>query len=304
MPIHLSTTNPELHLNILDDLVKLYTSQKEDFAKVIFPNKVSVKELYHRVVQWSGLAAATRADESGGVAWQSGVTPFKKDFFPYIYQIGVKYSEQARFRDLHNVYKRYGTEMGRAIYKGRQAYAADMGFNNVTTATGDYLGIDGVALSATTHPTRTTTWSNRATGAALSQTSFESTYIKLWDAREYMDDPYIPMGPWNLLYSPTLVATARKLLETERVIGSNNNDKNIIREFLRDPGPNPFFTNTTRFGFVPVNADDSAMFEGQGMPLNIREWFDGDIPAYKLLANQEMLFGWGSAYNTVWNEGL
>lgn len=301
--IHLVTTNPELALKQLKSLVPLYREKQTDYAKVMFPNKETTNELYWRIVQWGGLAAAHRADEAMGVQWQTGRTPYKKDFFPYIYQVGVKYSVQARNKDVHGVYKRFGKEMARALYKARQNYAADQGFNNVTSTTSEYVGIDAVALASASHPTRTTTWSNLATSGVLGQTSFDNTYIKLWDAREYEDDPYVPVGKFNMLYSPSLVAKARKLLETDRVVGSFDNDKNVIRDYIGNPGPNPFFTNTTRFGFVAMSAEDHPGFEVSAMDVDMKDWFDGNVPCYKLLGMEEYLFGWASAYNTSWNAG-
>lgn len=301
--IHLSTTNPELALRQLKQLIPLFRQQNIDYAMHMFPNKEKSDELYHRIVQWSGLAAAHRADEAGGVNWQTGRTPYKKDFFPKIYQIGVKYSRQARTMDVHGVYKRFGKEMARALYKARQNYGADQGFNNATSTATEYVGIDGVAKTSASHPTATTTWSNLATSGVLSQSTFDDTYQQLWAAREYMDDPYTPVGKFKMLYSRSLVAKARKLLETDRVVGSLQNDKNVIRDYIIDPGPNPFFTNLTQFAFVAADAENNPGFEVQVADYPLIEDFDINVPCYKLLAEEQYLFGTASAYNTVFNAG-
>jgi len=61
------------------------------------------------------------------------------------------------------------------------------------------------------------------------------------DARGLPD----PLVPKYLLIPPALLVTARKLLESEKVAGSANNDKNIVRDYSIKIIVNPYLTDST-----------------------------------------------------------
>ena len=108
---------------------------------------------------------------------------------------------------------------------------------------------DGQALFSTSHPIirpgvdGVTTWSNRhATDAALSISALDAAYTTLRTQKSDSGRWLRFDKPVYLDVHPTMLPTALRILQTERVIGSNYNDKNLYYKALQ-PRANPRFTN-------------------------------------------------------------
>jgi len=92
-------------------------------------------------------------------------------------------------------------------------------WNNLTTGTGNYIGADGVAYAATTHPyarRQTGTWSNYGTAAALTSTTYFTAHKDLrkrTDERGYIS----PIKPTLLIVPPELEKKAREIAESNQV---------------------------------------------------------------------------------------
>lgn len=93
-----------------------------------------------------------------------------------------------------------------------------------------YVGADGVSLINSAHPqVRSGTFSNSLTTPAdFSQTSFESMITQVMDATDD-DNLKIKLMLKSLVVAPLNAIRAEKVLQSDLVSGSANNDKNVVR---------------------------------------------------------------------------
>lgn len=112
-----------------------------------------------------------------------------------------------------------------------------------------YTGADGSALAVTNHPlVGGGTFSNLLTAADLTQTSYEVAIQTVMDAVDDMNLK-IRLMP-KMLFVPTLSAVrAKKILQSDRVTGSNDNDKNVV---AGETGlvVSPWITDTDSWGIT------------------------------------------------------
>lgn len=93
-----------------------------------------------------------------------------------------------------------------------------------------YTGADGQCLVSSTHPQiRSGNFSNvLGTAADLNQTSFETIIQQVMDATDD-DNLKIKLMPKTLVVPTALSIRAEKILTSDLVTGTANNDKNVVR---------------------------------------------------------------------------
>lgn len=90
---------------------------------------------------------------------------------------------------------------------------------------------DGKSLCATDHPlVEGGTCSNKATGA-LNQTNLQAAMLLMRSTKGEAGQ-LVVMRPKKLIIPPALEYTARTLMNSSQIVGSNNNDVNIIKGML------------------------------------------------------------------------
>lgn len=121
-------------------------------------------------------------------------------------------------------------------------------FNNGYTA--GFTGADGVILFSASHVLAGgPTFSNiLATASDLTQTALEQAYI---DISNYTDDRGLRMNlkAVKLLVPTALQFTARKILETEKVVDSADNTKNVIAGSL-SVVVSPYLTDSDQWQLI------------------------------------------------------
>lgn len=120
---------------------------------------------------------------------------------------------------------------------------------------------DGVAFFSASHPLVGTGGIQAnipAIAADLTQTSFEQATT---DIMSFVDDQglNIMVTPKSLLVPPALYHTAHKLLETKQVVGSADNDKNILATMGIEAISDPYLTDTDAW-FLITSVDNGPTF--------------------------------------------
>jgi hypothetical protein len=143
---------------------------------------------------------------------------------------------------------------------------------------------DGQALVSTSHPIirpgidGRTTWSNRhATDAALSISALDAAYTTLRTQKSDNGRWLRFDKPVYLDVHPTMLPTALRILQTERVIGSNYNDKNLYYKALQ-PRANPRLTN--QYSWFLTSDDNDFMWMNRVKPqfiTHVDDIIDGTI---------------------------
>ena len=163
------------------------------------------------------------------------------------YSLGVAISREAQDDDKQNkLVPLVMKELARSMFETMEEDAANQ-LNDAFNAIG--WEADGVALCSASHPILKTggTVSNiSATAAALSITSLDAAMLSLRTTLNDTGRILTEITPEFLDLNPALLPDALRIIKTERVLGSNNNDKNLYFGMLT-PRSNPRLSNANRW---------------------------------------------------------
>lgn len=203
--------------------------------------------------------------------------------------LGFAITEEAMEDNLYDsLSARYTKALARAMAYTKQVKGAAV-LNNAFSSS--FLGGDGVALCATNHPlVAGGTNSNRpTTGVDLNETSLENAIIQIaaWvDERGLM----VSARPKKLVIPPALQFVAKRLFETEKRVGTSDNDINTVKGMGLSYTINHWLTDTNAW-FMLTDVDDGLkMFERVALKTKTDGDFDTGNLRYK--ARERYSFGW------------
>lgn len=174
----------------------------------------------------SGFGAAPVKPEGSAISYDTAQESFTARYTHETVAMGFSITEEAVEDNLYDsLSARYTKALARAMAYTKQVKAAALLNNGFTT----YLSGDGVTLFSTAHPTvGGATNANRPTvNSDLNETSLEQAQI---DIAAYVDERglLIAARPRKLIVPPALHHVATRLLETEKRVGTADNDVSSI----------------------------------------------------------------------------
>ena len=294
-----AATTGNMHHRGMYDVIDTFNSERPDYAQALVSRRITTKDLFEEIAQWSGLGPAAVMNEAGGVPFDIATTPYSKKFYPTIKAIGWDVSDDALETDRYGKLKNFASMAAQSHYITEQQECADI-INYMTSTATARVGIDGVALVSTSHPTKTTTWSNRpATDIYLGARALEQAENECLDQMAYRDYPFPQEGPYNLYVSPANRGLAARLTQSEKLPGGNDNDKNWPGMQIKKVSVNPYITQR-QYWMLRTAADSGhGLFMLQRRPITIKEGYDIRVPTNVFIATAVYIFGWWMA-NGVW----
>ena len=174
----------------------------------------------------SGFGAAPVKGEGTAISYDTAQESFTARYTHETVAMGFSITEEAMEDNLYDsLSARYTKALARAMAYTKQVKAASLLNNGFTT----YLSGDGVSLFNTAHPTVEggVNGNRPATNSDLNETALEQAQI---DIAAYVDERglLIAARPRKLIVPPSLHHVATRLLETERRVGTSDNDVSSI----------------------------------------------------------------------------
>jgi len=257
---------------------------------------------FEEEVKLSGFGAAPVKPEGSAIAYDSAQESFVTRWTHETVAMGFSITEEAIEDALYDsLSARYTKALARAMAYTKQVKAAALLNNGFTT----YNSGDGVTLFSTSHPTVAggVNANRLATNADLNETSLEQAAI---DIADFVDERglLIAARPRKLVIPPQLMFVATRLLETEKRVGTADNDVNAIvtngtypegyrvNHFLTDP--DAFFIKTD----VP---NGMKMFQRAPLTTGMDGDFDTGNVRYK--ARERYSFGVGDPLSMFGSPG-
>lgn len=257
---------------------------------------------FEEEVKLSGFGAAPVKPEGSAIAYDSAQESFVTRWTHETVAMGFSITEEAIEDALYDsLSARYTKALARAMAYTKQVKAAALLNNGFTT----YNSGDGVTLFSTSHPTVAggVNANRLATNADLNETSLEQAAI---DIADFVDERglLIAARPRKLVIPPQLMFVATRLLETEKRVGTADNDVNAIvtngtypegyrvNHFLTDP--DAFFIKTD----VP---NGMKMFQRAPLTTGMDGDFDTGNVRYK--ARERYSFGVGDPMSMFGSPG-
>lgn len=261
----------------------------------------SARQAWVEDVGTSGFGLLQQKGEAQGVSYDTEQQGFVSRYTMVTYALGFKISKELFEDDLYDV---VGERRARGLaFSVRQtkenlgSLVYDRAFN------GSYLGGDGVALLATTHPNVAGgTWANKqSSDADLSEASLEDMVTLLMG---FTNDRSLKISvmPKTLIVPRQLWADAEKIMKTQYEVGTANNTVNVVRS--KFPGGvkiNHYVTDADAW-FIRTNVRDGMKyFERRADTFDMDDDFDTDNAKYK--ASFRCAFGWTDPRGLVGSQG-
>jgi hypothetical protein len=223
----------EIWANNYNDFDPLYTK--------IFNVKQS-KQRFEKEQGVTGLPLAAVKDEGGAIPYVDPFQGYQQEYVNVTYALGATVTREMYEDELYNYINSLPGALSRSIRQTEETVA----FNHLNRAfNASFTGPDGSVLcgNAHAHVGGGTSSNILATAADLTQTSLETLSQNLLDA---VDDQNlkIRLQPVCLVVPTALNFTARKLLETDLVVGAADNDINPIRGLFKDMVVSPYLSDT------------------------------------------------------------
>ena len=206
----------------------------------------SSERSFEEETKLSGFSAAPVKNEGQAIGYDNAQEAWTARYNHETIALGFSLTEEAIEDNLYDsLSARYTKALARAMSYTKQVKAASILNNGFSTA---YTGGDGQSLFSASHPlVAGGTNSNTPTTAAdLNETSLEAAVIQIaaWtDERGLL----IAAKPKKLIIPPALQFVATRLLETEKRVGTTDNDLNALKNNGSIPGGytvNHFLTDT------------------------------------------------------------
>ena len=238
------------------DLMGQSYSDWESLYTKVFEVRDSEKA-FEKIQGVTGLGLAAVKRQGAAIPYSDPLQGFQEEFVPVTYARGTAVTKEMWEDDQYDYINTLPKMLSRSMRHTEESIAWDH-FNNGFSAS--FTGADGVALFSGSHVNvGGGTYSNQLTVAAdLSQTSLEQAVT---DIMAHTDDLglQIMVQPKILIVPNELNFVSRRLLETDFVIGSADNDRNGLKGLFKDLVVSPWLTDADAW-FIKTDVPLGMMF--------------------------------------------
>lgn len=213
----------------------------------------------------TNLPLAAVKNQGDAISYVDPYQGFQKEYVPTVFSIGTIVTREMAFFDQY----RYINQLPQFMAESVRQTEETISFNVLNRAfNASFLGADGAVLAGSTHPLIGGGANQRnilATGADLTQTSFEQA---VQDIMDFIDDQSLKLRamPKTLIVGTQNVIRAKKILQSDYVTGSADNDKNVVK-------------GATGLLVSPYLTDSDAWFVQTDVPqgLTFYRWWDSEV---------------------------
>lgn len=251
----------------------------------------------------SGVSQMEEVNETGPIPYEDQEPEWEVTYTHRKYAKGRSISQEMIDDNKWNMVRKQPRVLALSRNRTVETAAADI-FNFGFTAGGGgkakFSGGDSKALFATDHTNRagTVTQSNKTTGE-LNQSNLESAITAMRERKDSKNE-IIGFQPDTLLVPSDLEFTARVILESGQVTGSNNNDINPVQGSL-SLVVWPYLTSSTAWFLLDSQMHDLNFFmrEDRGVQGPTFD-FDNEVAKWKIVNRFSVGFSdWKGVYGSV-----
>jgi len=268
---------------------RAYEQYGEEYSKLFDTQKSS--KAFEEDVGVSSFGLAVQKSEGSPISYDSERQGFITRYQHAVYALGFIITREMMEDDQYDVIgKRKAEGLAFSMRQTKEVIGANV-YNRAFNTS--YLGGDGSALIAATHANiKGGTWSNQiATASDLSEAALEQACI---DIAGFTNDAglLIAVRPETLVIPRQLIFEAKRILDTDGRVGTDNNDLNAIRTLGSIPKivTNHFLTDTDAW-FIRTNVQNGMKYmERRGDSFDMDNDWDTENAKFKATARYS--FGW------------
>jgi hypothetical protein len=268
---------------------KAYSEYPEEYTKLF--EKYGSTKAFEEDVGVSSFGLAVQKSEGSPISYDSERQAFITRYQHVVYALGFIITREMMEDDQYDVVgQRKAQGLAFSMRQTKEIIAANV-YNRATTS--GYVGGDGVVLLSASHPNiKGGVQSNTlATAADLSEAALEQACI---DIAGFTNDAglLIAVRPKTLVIPRQLMFEAKRILNSDGRVGTDNNDLNALKTMGVVPEivTNHYLTDTDAW-FIRTDAPHGMKyFERRGDSFDMDN--DWDTENAKFKATSRYSFGW------------
>lgn len=268
---------------------KAYNEYPVEFTSLFEKNTSS--KAWEEDVGTSGFGLAVQKSEGAPISYDSERQGFISRYQHVVFALGFVITREMMEDDQYDVVgKRKSEGLAFSMRQTKEIVGANV-YNRAFS--GSYLGGDGVSLISNAHPNiKGGTWSNViGTAADLSEAALEQACI---DIAGFTNDAglLIAVRPEKLIIPRQLMFEAKRILQSDGRVGTQNNDLNAIKTLGVIPTvvTNHYLTDADAW-FIKTNVKHGMKyFERRADSFEMDNDFDTENAKYKATARWSV--GW------------
>ncbi len=220
----------------------------------------------------TGLGLASIKGQGNPIDYDDPFQGYQQEYVNVTYSLGTVVTREMFEDDQYNYINGLPGMLAKSLRQTEETIA----FNHINRAQNtNFTGADGVTLANASHPlVGGGTFRNQlATAADLTQTSLEQA---CQDIMDWVDDRSLKVRlmPKCLLVPTQLNFTARRLMESEYIVGSADNDKSGIPGLFQDLVVSPYLTDSDAWTIVTDSEDGLIWYTRRAAEINRDNEFD------------------------------
>ena len=293
-------------VDTLDPTFRAIFNETENSFTPMYPQIFHVmksNKAFEKDTALSGIGQLEEVPELGAIPYEDATPGWEVTYVHKKFGKGRMVSQEMIDDDQTNTIAKLPKSLAISKARTKEQSAPDV-FNYGFVAGGGGLarvkGGDAKALFATDHVNRTGTvvQSNKIT-TALNSTSLQAV-ISAMKKRKDMKGQIIGFNPDTLLVPTDLEFTARAILESTQVLGSNNNDINVVKGAL-NLVVWPFLTSATAWFVLDSQAHELNWFDRKDEGVKGPSYdFDNEAAKWKAVARWSVGFSdWMGVYGST-----
>lgn len=236
----------------------------------------------------TGLGLAAVKEQGAGISYDDPYQGFQKEYVNVTYSLGAVVTREMFEDDQYNYINGIPGMLAKSLRQTEETIA----FNHLNRAqNSNFTGADGTTLASASHPlVGGGTFRNQlATAADLTQTSLEQA---CQDIMDWVDDRSLKVRlmPKCLVVPTQSNFTSRRLLESDFVVGSADNDKNGLIGLFQDLIVSPYLTDTDAWYIITDCDDGLTWYTRRAAEINRDNEFD--TQNLKFATTERFSSGW------------
>ena len=268
---------------------RAYSEYPEEYSK-LFETSTS-KKAFEEEVGISSFGLAVQKSEGAPISYDSERQGFITRYQHAVYALGFIITREMMEDDQYDVIgKRKAEGLAFSMRQTKEIIGANV-YNRAFNSS--YIGGDGVSLINSAHPTiKGGTWSNQiSTNSDISEAALEQACI---DIAGFTNDAglLIAVRPESLIIPRQLIFEAKRILDTDGRVGTDNNDLNAIKTLGSIPKiiTSHFFTDIDAW-FIRTDVKDGMKhMERRADQFDMDNDWDTENAKFKATARYS--FGW------------
>ena len=263
----------------------------------IFGNAPTARQKYVTRDSVAGFGYPEEIAEDGQISYDAWKKMYTTNWTPVNYVLGWKISKQADHNDIYALNKKMAGDARDSILDMERKVGALILANGFSGTSGP----DGGALfhTAVGAGSGNPTYASEFTSAmALGDAGLKAARYNLRRVKDARNRPRIFTGDMYLVVPPELEWSAETLLNTAGLVGSANNDKNVVSRGLSMLVLDDL-TSTTNWFLVAKDKAKHGLFQAVGMPIYSMMQPDIDVQGTKFSVAKQWVYGWDHSYG-IW----